>query len=235
MKKALVTAAGAHMAGVLACSEPTFRHYAQTFGYDLFIHRDVQDGEKYDSHESHMSRWAKLDYIKSALKTHDLVVWMDADVMIIKFDRDIAGDMPVDAFQALALEVFPHRFNPQTGVWILRKDQMTDAFLAQVEANSSLSEIREHAWADQAGVSVALGWEILDKRKSFDGRSHARPMNFSPFLKRTGWLSPEWNPQGLTKHITSNRTVHFAGEHNYVRQPKMELILRGLRDEGVIK
>lgn len=222
------------MAGVLACSEPTFRRYAEIFGYDLLINRQITDGKEYESQETQSARWAKIDCIKSALSTHDVVVWMDADVMITKFDRDIIEDFPETCFHALALELFSYRFNPQTGVWILRRDDMTTDFLAQVEAKSRIPELRDHIWADQAGVSAALGWEVVDKRVSATGRSEARPVHFSPYLARTGWLSPEWNPQGFAKSVETARVIHFAGQHNEVRQPKMEALLEKMRREGAL-
>lgn len=234
MKKVLISAAGANMAGVLACSEPTFRQYAEKYGYDLLINRELNDGKEYASQETRKSRWAKIDCVKSALATHDVVVWMDADAMITNFERDILEDLPADCFQALALELFPHRFNPQTGVWILRKDEMTTDFLAEVEKNSLVPAIRDHVWSDQAGVSVALGWEIVDKSLSASGMSRARPVHYSKYLQRTGWLSPEWNPQGFAKTTETARVIHFAGERNEVRQPKMEVILQKLKSDGIL-
>jgi hypothetical protein len=226
MKKALVSAAGSHMAGVLALATVTFKRFAAIHDYDLVIEDNFVDSPTLGDALSRQARWRKIGILESLLPDYDLVVWFDADVMITQFDRDIAKDVPSGCFQALVLEQYSHRFNPNTGVWAMRNDEMSYRFLRRVREVDSPPH-----WSDQAAVCVALGWHVEQKFKRSDPskyKTYAKPVHPTEFLPRTGWLKPEWNPVGLASKWPS-RTEHFASMSNDERVARMQRLLDELQ------
>jgi hypothetical protein len=206
-RKALVSAAGSHMAEVLALAAVTFKQFATQHHYDLVIDEDFVDSPNRGDAASLQARWRKIGLLEALLPDYDLVVWFDADVLIKRFDRDIAKDVPSGCFQAFVLEQYPHRFNPNTGVWAMRNDEMSYRFLRRLREVDS----PEH-WADQAAVCVALGWHVEKKTKPGDPgkyQTYAQPAHPTEFVPRTGWLPPEWNPVGYAAKWPS-RTEHLA-------------------------
>src|SRR5262245_65420996 len=131
MKKALVSAAGSHMAPVLALAAVTFERFAALHDYDLVLDRDFDDSPNRNSLDdaSRAARWRKVALLESLLQDYDFVVWFDADVMITRFDRDIESYVPQDCFQAFVLEQYRHRFNPNCGAWAMRNEEMSYRFL----------------------------------------------------------------------------------------------------------
>lgn len=85
---------------------------------------------------------------------------MDGDVLVLRFDEDVADHLHPEHFQALALEQVPfeHRVNPNTGVWLLRSGPDAFDFLDAVEAAGQ----QPGPWADQGAVLAALGGRAVD-------------------------------------------------------------------------
>ena len=186
------------MAPLLRHSEPTYRAYGGVHGYDVHV-ASIDDGSG-DRVARRRARWAKVELLLGALATYDVVVWIDADAIICRFDRDIADYLPDRHFQALAIEVFPTRVNPNTGVWVLRRSDEAAAFLGAVLETGQ----PRHSWSDQAAVCLALGWHLGD----YHGHG-ARPGVGSAFGRGTAWLPPEWNDVGARR--PRPRIKHFAG------------------------
>ncbi|HEX4774535.1 MAG TPA: hypothetical protein VH234_03380 [Candidatus Saccharimonadales bacterium] len=219
MKKLLMTAGGPNMERLLRHSVPTFRRFAETHDYDLVVERDINDAPDRKDPLFRAAQWAKVGLFEKYLPLYDLVVWMDADVMITKFDKDIADDFNQDCFQAFVLEQFPTRFNPNSGVWAMRQGGESLAFLKAVR---SIGQI-DHIWTDQAAICIALGREVYKNPDISDPAGHVKLVNPSEYLKRTSWLAPEWNPLGLAAKWPS-RLQHFAGLSNEERILKMKAL-----------
>lgn len=100
--------------------------------------------------------------IRQYLTEYRLVVWLDADVLLVRDDEDIAEHLHPAHFQALALEQVPaeHRVNPNTNVWLMRSERRAFDFLDAVEAAGP----QPGPWADQGAVLAALGWHRGDER-----------------------------------------------------------------------
>jgi hypothetical protein len=229
-RKALVSAAGSHMADVLALAAVTFEKFAATHNYDLVLDDDFDDSPIFNDSLNRQAKWRKVDLFECLLPDYDLVVWFDADMVIKRFDRDIAEDVPQDCFQALVLEQYPHRFNPNCGVWAMRNDEMSYRFLEKIRQVDAPEQ-----WNEQAAVCVALGWEVEKRIKPSDPskyKTYAKPAYPSEFLPRTGWLRPEWNPVGFAAKWRS-RTEHFASMSNAERIVKMQQVLDTLDLDAV--
>lgn len=185
-RSVIVTAAGPAMRSVLRdYALPTFHRYADRWGYEVRSEDLPSDGSGADR-DAQQAKFAKLAMLRSALTDHPLVLWLDADVLVVRFDEDVADHLHPDHFQALALEQLPfeHRVNPNTGVWLMRSCRASFDFLDAVEAVGP----QPGPWADQGAVLSALGWRRGDERYHWAG-----PGAGTPFLSQTSWMPPGWN------------------------------------------
>lgn len=193
----LVTAAGPHMHDVLhQFALPTFRRFARRWGYQVRAADLELDGAAADE-AAQRAKWAKVSLMREALADFPLALWLDADVLLMRTDEDVAVHLHPDHFQALALEQVPfeHRLNPNTGVWLMRSCRQAFAFLDAVEAAGQ----QPGPWADQGAVLDVLGW------CRGDGSYHwARPGPGSPFLAETSWLPPGWNQPHVDGRTAAN-------------------------------
>jgi hypothetical protein len=182
----VVTAAGPQMRPALhELALPSFRRWAGTYGWAVAAHDLATDGMAADD-GAQLAKWAKVGLLRDALRNYSLALWIDADVLLMRTDEDVAIHLHPEAFQALALEQVPseHRVNPNTGVWLLRSCGESTAFLDAVERAGP----QPGPWADQGAVLAALGWDRGDPRYHW-----ARPGCGSRFLAGTSWLPPGWN------------------------------------------
>ena len=183
---AIVTAAGPAMRAALHdLALPTFRRYARTWGWTVLAEDLAADGSGADA-AAQQAKWAKTRLLRAALERYPLALWLDADVLLLREDDDVARHLHADAFQALVLEQVPaeHRINPNTGVWLLRSCRAAFDFLDAVDAAGQ----QPGPWADQGAVLAALGWDRGDERYRW-----ARPGRGNDFLAGTAWLPPGWN------------------------------------------
>lgn len=181
----MVTAAGPAMHRVLhELALPTFHRYARRWGWTVRAVDLPADGSGADP-GAQAAKWAKVALLREALTDHDVVLWLDADTLVVRDDEDITVHLRPDAFQALAVEQVPaeHRVNPNTGVWLLRGPRAA-AFLDEVARVGR----QPGPWADQGAVLAALGWDRGDGSYRWAG-----PGAGSPWLTGTSWLPPGWN------------------------------------------
>jgi hypothetical protein len=182
----LISAAGPSMRAALhELAAPTFRRWAGRWGWQVQAIDLDADGVAADA-GAQRAKWAKLGLLRSALRRAPLALWVDADVLLVRDDEDVAVHLHPSSFQALALEQVPaeHRVNPNTGVWLLRSCPAAFAFLDAVEE----AGMQPGPWADQGAVLAALGWDRGDERYC-----SARPGPGNGFLTGTSWLPPGWN------------------------------------------
>lgn len=182
----LVSAAGPRMRPALHdLALPTFRRWADRWGWAVEAADLPADGTAADA-AAQSAKWAKIGLLRDALARAPMAMWVDADVLIVRADEDVAVHLHPSAFQALALEHVPaeHRVNPNTGVWLLRSCPQAFAFLDAVEA----AGMQPGPWADQGAVLAALGWHRGDERYHW-----ARPGPGNDFVTGTSWLPISWN------------------------------------------
>jgi len=174
MKKALTTFGLGPMADLLDVSLPTFAWYAQTHGYDLF----VPSGEQFAGMKRPLS-WGKIPLILSLLRGgYDAVLWLDADVAIVRHDRDILDDLPADAPMGMAVHHTEDGAVPNCGVWLVRAEAAE-----LLESLWPLDGFRRSAcWWEQAALIAALG-----------GDPDATPVDV-PAGQAWAELPYEWNP-----------------------------------------
>lgn len=181
MKKVLTTFAFGALSGLLDVSLPTFRRYAAIHDYDLY----VPAGGNFPANDRPLS-WLKIPTILALLESgYQAVLWLDADVTVVKHDRDIledAGNSPL----AMAVQRTQDGDVPSCGVFVVRDG----AQQILREAWSRDSFRRSSCWWEQAAVIACLG-----------GDPDATPV-FVPPSPAWHELPYEWNP-----HVRDPRGV----------------------------
>jgi hypothetical protein len=207
---AIVTAAGPSMRDALHdLALPTFRDYAQVWGWDLLVRDLIVDGSGADL-GAVQAKWAKIELLREALRRHSFALWLDADVLLLRVDDDIREHLHPRSFQALVMEQVPaeHRVNPNTGVWLLRSCPAAFAFLDAVQAHG----LQPGPWADQGAVLAALGWDRGDEQYHW-----ARPGAGNTFTEGTSWLPPGWNQPYLGQRLEGE--LYNGNVSAYVGRP----------------
>jgi hypothetical protein len=209
---AIVTAAGPAMRDALHdLALPTFRTYAQTWNWEVLAHDLGADGSGGDP-GAVRAKWAKIDLLREALHRHPFVLWLDADVLLLRHDDDILQHLHPKSFQALVLEQVPaeHRINPNTGVWLLRSGPAAFAFLDAVQA----AGVQPGPWADQGAVLSALDWDRGDEQYRWAG-----PGPGNAFTATTSWLPPTWNQPYLGQRLESD--LYNGDASSYIGRPSV--------------
>ena len=174
MKKVITTFGLGPMAELLDISLPTFAWYAQTHGYDLF----VPSGAQFTGTNRPVS-WGKIPLIVSLLRSgYDTVLWLDADVVVVKHDRDILDDLPTDSPMGMVVHHTEDGAVPNCGVWLVRAEAAE-----MIESLWPLNGFnRSSGWWEQAALIAALG-----------GDPDATPVEV-PAGRGWAQLPYEWNP-----------------------------------------
>ncbi|MEO8328943.1 MAG: hypothetical protein ABI586_02955 [Candidatus Nanopelagicales bacterium] len=207
--KLILTAAGPSMQPVLHdLSLPTFERFAKRWGYDVRAVKLETDGSAADP-RAQAAKWSKIGLLREALAHYELVLWLDADVLLLRDDEDVAMHLGPSDIHALALEHVPteHRINPNTGVWLLRGPDG----IALLDAIESVGQ-QPGPWSDQGAVLAALGWDRGDDRYRW-----ARPGPGNEWLAATSWLPPGWN-QPYVGPRDANDSYNSAAD-SYVDRP----------------
>jgi hypothetical protein len=147
MKKAIASFALGPMASLLEVAMPTFQRYAETHGYDLVIPDTLKiAGQRHPS-------WLKIPLILKLFEDgYDTVVWIDADVVILRHEVDIlqeAGDAPM----AMAVHHTGDGAVPNCGVWVVRPS----AASTLIAAWELTGFARSPCWWEQAAIIATLG------------------------------------------------------------------------------
>lgn len=180
MLKCLTTFAFGPHEELLDVALPTFWRYAKTHDYDLYIprHNAIRRFEQIDGR---CVSWLKVLVLSSLLDTYDVVLWLDADVAILRHDRDIVDDAP-DKPMGMVVHHTPDGHVPNCGVWLVRKS--AKVFLDGLWPHNGFR--RSACWWEQASVIHCLGG---DPDSPNDVGVPAGPL--------WGELPYEWNPHGM--------------------------------------
>jgi hypothetical protein len=184
------------MEPVLGQALRTFVPYARKYGYEL----RVGDGQS----EGRPPAWGKVLLLQQLLEEYDEVLWLDADVAIVDHSRDIADVVPAEAYQALVETHLEEIVYVNSGVWLVRADPRTFAFLQAVWDST---EYIEHKWWENTPLKLMLGY-------SLDGETPPRPTTWS---EGTCLLPHEWNLQEHVQGLRDARFRHYADRSNLLR------------------
>jgi hypothetical protein len=212
MKALCSIGAGPH-AALLEISRPTFADYARRHGYELIT-----------STENDTARppaWAKVPMLREAVDTYELVLWIDADAVIVDGGRDITAELEPERDLALVRHRRGDDLIPNTGVMVLRGGDFARELLDALWASKRFVQ---HPWWENAALLAAFGYDLPGALEpGLRGRAHRliarlrgrppRPLSHaqpSPFLGQTQFLSPEWNSV-FPDLAERPRIAHFPG------------------------
>lgn len=186
MKKAITSFGVGYHSRLLALSAPTFYLYANNHNYDFFI-----PGNNFFTEETKQRHpaWWKLDVIEYLLNVYDQVLWLDADVIICKFDIDIVNTIDTNNMDfGVVVHETPDGQIPNCGVWLLNKSALN--WLPQLRQHNSFA--RSQCWWEQAALLHIMGMNPDDQPITL-------PDSYNLPWKQLDYL---WNP-----HINDNRKI----------------------------
>jgi glycosyl transferase family (putative galactosyltransferase) len=188
---------------LLAISRPTFAAYAGRHGYELVT--STQDDPR------RPPAWAKVPMLREALRSYDLVLWIDADAVIVDGSHDIADELAPDRF--LGLVRHGEQNVPNTGVMVWRAGALAADLLDRTWRSPRFIN---HPWWENAALLAALGYDLpsaLEPRWRRRLRRKDRPFGParpSPFTAGVEFLPIEWNSVYLDR-AQRPRIVHCPG------------------------
>jgi galactosyl transferase GMA12/MNN10 family len=191
--------AGPHEA-LLELSRPTFEAYARRHGYELITSTEADPRRP--------PAWSKVPMIREALSAYELVLWIDADAVIVDGSEDVAAELRPDRF--LALVRHGEREVPNTGVMLWRAGDPARELL---DRTWNARRFVDHPWWENAALLDALGYALpsaLEPRRRRLRRRQFHLARPSPLLAGTQFLPLEWNSVYLDR-APSPRIVHCVG------------------------
>jgi hypothetical protein len=184
------TAVGPHLA-LFDVTGPALERYAAANGYEFVVlHERLTRGRP--------AAWDKVVLLRSLVAERELVVWIDADALVLDRAPDIEGALNADRF----LHLVEHRTErgriPNTGVLAFRGGDRSKRFLEQVWAQRRFIDDR---WWENAAVNHLLGYRRVGR---------IRPVVPSRARAEAAFLDRAWNsiPDDPAPHPF---IVHFPG------------------------
>ena len=191
MRKVLTTFGTGKTKELLKISLPLMAEYALRHGYELYVPSDemvevLSDGRPHS--------WAKLCVVSdllgwwsdvtNACKRPDIVLWLDADVVPVRMDKDILDDFGGTHVGMVTQRTIDGHV-PSCGVAIFHA-KSHDYFLQQVwraAGDDGMGLRKSDGWWEQAALIKALG-----------GDPDAQPIVPPPPSDYWSELPYEWNP-----------------------------------------
>jgi len=185
---------GTH-ADLLELAKSTYETYAHLHGYDLALSEQPLTVDR-------PAAWSKVLLIRQLLDRYELVMWIDADAMVVNPEVDIVNAIDDAHF----LWMVEHHVSVQdeplfnSGVMVVRSSEDAASFFDEVWKSV---EFIDHPWWEQAAIMSLLGFDL-----SVPGL--AKLVHPTPWFDKVGKLSIEWNSMIDDPH-PSPRIVHFPG------------------------
>ena len=205
MSRVIVSLGTGRQALLLQIAARSFRRYAERHGYELALHTEVADPTR-------PAPWSKIVLLRRLAKKHELLLWLDADAVIVDGSVDIASELEEGRFLHLVEHETKEGRMPNSGVMLIRGGAESISFFDDVYAQEDLIE---HRWWENAAICRLLGYQL-------DPPAPAAPTPL--LLEQTKLISPRWNsiPDAPA---ASPRIRHYPGYSLKVRAALM------LRDE----
>lgn len=160
MNKVLCTFGWGEAAKWLELTAPLMMKYAMMHGYDFYV-------DSYNPRFNRPPSWNKLELFRRFLSSdHENpgdyegghVLWLDADVVIKDFSKDIVDELPKNSYGMMANTTHQtdiHGFVPNCGVWLLRGSSYEYELLEDYKGRLS-SKLESSMW-EQARYCKLLG------------------------------------------------------------------------------
>jgi galactosyl transferase GMA12/MNN10 family len=214
--KVICTAGTGPFAELLAVSLPTFESYAQRHGWEVFV-------DSADRTDGRPAAWGKIPLIAEMLRSHDLVMWVDADAVIVDETVDLASELRARKH----LYLVEHRHAPtgevtaNAGVLMFRAGGWAKRLLEAIWAQEDLIA---HRWWENAALMRLLGYRIDPQPAAHIQRTR--------WLRRVRFLDVAWNSMPHWHGSPSPRITHYASLPLGERHNRMLTDTEGLRPGG---
>lgn len=150
MKKILTSFGFGNQQDLLRITSPSFVKYAQTHNYDIFLPSESFFSE---STKSRHYSWWKIELIKKLFDDYDKILWLDADIVVCRFDKDILDELDSDSHVGMVVHKVPIGYVPNCGVWTLDKKCMS--WFSDLWQYNKLP--RSDGWWEQDAMLYKLG------------------------------------------------------------------------------
>ena len=174
MRKVIVSIGAGPQRQLLRLASRSFRRYARAQGYELELHTDLADATRPAS-------WSRVPLLRRLAHSYDVLVWLDADLVIVDCSTDIASELEDGRFLYMVEHRTKEGHVPNAGVLLLRGCVDTIAFLDEVYAQKDLID---HRWWENAAILRLLGYDLDPVRLE-------RPTAL--LAERTKFISRRWN------------------------------------------
>lgn len=192
-------------------ARPSLRRFATRFGYDLDLRRRLLD-------ERRPPAWSKIRLLRQHLDHYPIVLWIDADALVVDPRADLAATVSRKQPIAMVAHEYGGQRVPNSGVMALRRSRITARMLDSVWAKT---EYLDHKWWENAALLDLLGYDISHEPIVKVRRSR--------FDQRVNWLGTEWNSidaSGCAQPIVR----HYPGLGHSERVTRMCLEARMLAE-----
>jgi len=152
---------------------PLMAAYAKRHGHDF---RTVGlDGERPAS-------WDKLPAMYAALRSYDVVAWLDVDVVVAWPGADIIAELQPGKSQAVVEHLTECGRVPNCGVWVVARAMQPTLRQAWAEGSAFV----DHPWWEQAAIMLLMGYVV-------EPGPHGKLDSPTTLYEQTTFLRPEWN------------------------------------------
>lgn len=124
--------------------------------------------------------WQKIPAIKNELDKYDLVLWIDADIVIVNHSENIFDNILEDKIQYLVQHYVDNFVVPNAGMWMLKKDMLE--YLDSIWNNNKYIN---HSWWEQASLLELMGFKVENYRTNL--------INKTTLYEKTQFLEQKWN------------------------------------------
>jgi len=174
VSKVLVSLGAGPQRLLLRIAARSFRRYAARHGYRLELCTEILDPTRPPA-------WSKILLLRRLAAEHELLLWLDADLVIVDLSTDIATELEAGRFLYLVEHTTKEGRVPNSGVMLIRGGDQALEFLDSVYAQEDLIE---HRWWENAAICRLLGYRL-------DPPGPDAP---TPLLRdHTKLISPRWN------------------------------------------
>jgi hypothetical protein len=174
MKKVIVSMGTGPQQPLLRLASRSFRRYARAHGYELSLHTELVDPTRPPS-------WSRLPLLRGLAASYDVLLWLDADLVVVDRSVDIACELEEGRFLYMVEHQTKEGRMPNAGVMLLRGGADTIAFLDEAYAQEDLVN---HRWWENAAISRLLGYQL-------DPVGPGEPSKL--LTDHTRFISPRWN------------------------------------------
>lgn len=200
MNKAIVSfAQGNLFINMLSIALPRFYKYAYKYQYDLIIPTYSQVRRwcyDYSWNYNRPTSWLKVPIIKHLLENgYDLVQWIDCDVIINRFDKDINESF----ITSTCVQSLVNHYDlyegivPNCGIWSLKQ-----AAIPLLDAIWNKTDYINHKWWEQ-GANI----NIMQTNKDVLDVCYVLPYEFNVHKNDIRFPEQDWETNGVMLHATT--------------------------------